>query len=179
MIRVRINWTGLCQGFSVLHFDGDASQAQAAADAATDFILGTGIARVSAQLARVDPEVNIVDPSTGSTIGATTVTTTQYPGTLGTDALPQATAILFRWRTGSYVGGREVRGRTFMPGLGSENLAANGELDAGQQADLQLAADELVAATGFLIYSPTRGGQSPVTSASVWNEFAVMRSRRE
>jgi hypothetical protein len=179
MLRVRINWTGLCEGFSVMHFDDVLANAQSTADAVSEWLDDTNVVRSVAQFAQVDSEVLLVNVGTGAIEGATQVVTAIEGGNLGTDPLPQASMILARWRTGVYLGGREIRGRTFIPGLGSENLGTNGELDPTQLQSVVLSGTALINASALAVWSPTNGSLATVATSAVWPEFAVMRSRRE
>lgn len=179
MLRLRVNWSGLNQGFSVMHFLGEPSTAQASADALSAFLDDLRAVTVSTQQMRVDPEVSEVDEVTGNIVGVSTVTTATMDGENATAPVPQAAQALFRWRTGYYAGGREIRGRTFVPGLAAPASSATGELLPATADQLAVAATALVAASALGVWSPARGRIEVVTSSSVWGEFAVMRSRRE
>jgi hypothetical protein len=184
MMRLRLNWSGSASGFSVMHFDGSIAtpgNAQGAADAAAAWWAGFADRFATAQSMRVDPEVLEVNIATGQTIGVTTVTSSTVAGTGGAVQVPQASMVLVQWRTGNFVGGREIRGRTFIPGLISGALTNNGELATAAQSDILAHSTTLAdfAAPSMVVYSPTNGAQATVASASVWTEMAVMRSRRE
>lgn len=180
MIRTRLNWSGPASGFSILHWDADLSEAQNAADAATAWWDEINDRFANAQSMRVDPEVHLVDESTGQTIGTTTVTTASVAGTAGAVQVPQPSMVLVRWRTGAFVNGREIRGRTFLPGLSSAEVTSGGEVSANTITDVNNSVTFILADTPDLaVYSPSYATASAVTSGSCWNEFAVMRSRRE
>jgi len=109
------------------------------------------------------------------------VTSTVVTGTEGTEKLPPATQGLIEWRTGFFVGGREIRGRTFIPGLSNSSSAANG---VPTSTWLTLAAAASTAIIGwtssdFVVYSPTKHQKALVTAGQPWNEWAVLRSRRD
>lgn len=180
MIRVRLNWTGPSSGFSVMHFDGTLSGAQDAADAAALWWDEVNDRFPTTQAMRVDPEVAEISLGTGQTIGTTSVTTAAIAGTTGSTQVPQASMVLMRWRTGAFVNGREIRGRTFIPGLSLGELTAGGELRQQALDDFNAATSILTGATpAFGVYSPRTAGFAEVASGDAWVELAVMRSRRQ
>lgn len=102
------------------------------------------------------------------------------PGENGASEASLATQGLIRWRTGSYVGGREVRGRTFIPGVTSTSVATGGP-SSTYISTLGGAATGLIghAASQLVVGSKVHGVVREVAFAEVWNEFAVLRSRRD
>lgn len=183
MLRVRINWTGPASGFSVLHFDGELSTsgaAQAAADAASSWLEDIAPHLADAQAGRVDPEVLEVNISNGQTTGVGTVTSTTWGGTGGNNQVSQASQLLVQWRTGVFAAGRELRGRTFIPGVGAAGSTPGGEV-APATADAIVIASQSLAddAADLGVYSPTRSAFATVATATVWPEFAVLRGRRQ
>lgn len=179
MNRLRINWSGLNSGFSIIHTTGSAETSQLDADALDDFLEAIAANTVVAQRFQVDTEVEQVNPATGAVTGVTSITSINRTGSNNTAPVPQAAQALVRWRTGVYVSGREIRGRTFIPGLALATSSASGELASATAAAITTAAQQLLEDSGIGIWSPTRGQIALVTSASVWSEFAVMRSRRD
>ena len=132
----------------------------------------------------IDTEGRQIAPATGQTVG---VWQSPLPlagnGGVGfTYPVSNASMVLFQWRTGVYRNGREVRGRTFIPGLAT-NRTLGGELDPAARVRLRAAAQTELAETGALgIWSRPResapGEFYEVTNAGVWNELAVLRGRR-
>lgn len=178
MIRVRVNWTGLTQGFSVFHFSDDLANAQTVADATSAWVADTAVVRKTTQLGQVDSEVTQINIATGETEAVATVTSSSSAGNLGGDALPNAAMVLVRWRTGVFNAGRELRGRTFIPGGAVDILDASGNLDPASIALMNTANDDLHQNTDVGIYSPTHSMFATIESSSTWSEFAVLRSRR-
>lgn len=182
MLRVRVNWTGLNQGFSVMHFNPPGElqgDAQDAADAAGAFIGAVdNFLRVD-QAWTIDPEVLVIDPTTGQTTGVRTVTVTPGTGADAGNAVPNASMILVRWRTGDFFNGRELRGRTFIPGATATSVQANGNLSDTAVQAINAAAATLISNSAFCIYGPTTGIVSEVDTGSTWTEFATLRSRRD
>ena len=101
------------------------------------------------------------------------------------NAAPRASQALLRWRTSDIVNGRFVKGRTFIPGIASALITDAGALSATAITDITLAADALVQTSGSVVavwHRPVNGAggsEHIVTSVSVWDQFAVLRSRRD
>src|SRR3990172_6405745 len=93
------------------YFDLLQGTAQAAADSWRAMISG-GVSTYTAPLI-FDPitEVQKVLATTGDLVGLVSVSVAAQTFTGAGDPLPPATSLLLRWRTGEYVGGREIRGR--------------------------------------------------------------------
>lgn len=127
-----------------------------------------------------ESEVASVDIATGQVTGLTPVTAIVWAGTVSGQPLPPASQGLIRWRTGTFVGGREIRGRTFLPGPTEEhNLTGVPNSDYITVANNAAAA--LIAASGteLMTYSRKNSDAAPVVSGSCWNQWAVLRSRRQ
>lgn len=99
-------------------------------------------------------------------------------GTVTTEPLPDATALLLRWSTGAVVSGRFLRGRSYIPGIAT-TYCVGGNPSAGLVTSMggaaQQIADDLV---GFQIWSRSHGTAANVTAGSCWTEFAQQRGRR-
>jgi len=115
-------------------------------------------------------------------IAAASFATTPQVGTgaTGGTPLPWATQALVRGLTSSFVGGRQVRGRIFVPGLTS-TAVTSGAVATAVQTALTTAAGTLNAVTTppWAIWSKINATVVPVSSVSVWSQFAVLRSRRD
>lgn len=185
MLRVTSVFTGMAGApyYSTHYFGGDTSGEASAAVTAVDGLWDGLSSELSSQLdVAINTDVEVVDPVTGLTTG---IFPTAGGGTAFTgsgDPLPPATQLLIRWRTGQYVSGREIRGRTFVPGF-LEAASSSGRPDTAMVGNINtLAASFLTASAGagaLVVYSPTRGQAADVTAASVWTEWAVLRSRRD
>lgn len=184
ILRVRTTWTGY-QGVPYLstHYftrtDGDS--AGYAADAVQ--ALWTGCVDViSSSLSwNVEPEVAVLDSTTGALTGVDNIGGGESgTGTASGEILPFSTQGLIRWQTGDVVSGRILRGHTFIPGatevssnLGVPTSAYKTVVDAA-------VTDMLSSPSQFLIiWSRTHGAIGPVLSGSAWDQWAVLRSRRD
>lgn len=128
------------------------------------------------------PEVQIVEAATGNVVGVDTITPITITGTGNFDKEPPMTQFLVRWLTGFYAGGRQIRGRTFLPGVTNGAVNPNtGRPTDGARNGRQAAAQTLInsANAELLIWSRKNGQAVVVTSSSVWEKFAVLRSRRD
>lgn len=191
MIRIRTIMTGGAGGpyLSVMHFDGETPlAAQDAATAARTFWDGVKAVIYTGLSVQVDTVALQVVEETGTIVAAYPVTAAVVAGGGTGEALPYATQGLLRWRTGAYVNGREVRGRTFVP-RPSEADNTSGFPAAAYATVLQNAGNALIASASAnfgvwkkppLPVPPGVPGQFiPVTAAQVWSNWSVLKSRRD
>lgn len=130
-----------------------------------------------------DAVVDVVDEATGLIVGQDPVTPLTANGDVSGDVSPPATQGLIRMPTGTYTAGRQIRGRVFCPGVPEEHVTG-GAPSSAYVATLELAATTLVAdsftiGSPLVVYSRTHNTSALVQSPSVWNKFAVLRSRRD
>jgi hypothetical protein len=95
--------------------------------------------------------------------------------------LPPATQMLASLRTGVYTGGREIRGRLFIPGF---TEAANGQgiVDGTIRGQVQTAATTLANVTApnpWVVWSRTYAQTADVSAAQVSSSWSVLRSRKD
>jgi hypothetical protein len=172
------------------HFPGSgATDAAAAASAASTFWQA-----ISANMANNlswtrSGEVEEFDPATGLTTAVHSTDPVSGAGVNAAEMLPFTSQALVRWRTGVFQDGREIRGRTFIPGLTQDELA-DGLLLPAMQTLIANAAGTLAdllgvwsrpreASAGPPVVEARAGQIVPVSASSVWNQFAVLRSRRD
>lgn len=186
VLRVSTEWSGTMQGlpyFSNLYFGGTTDgEADAAVAAVTAFWQAVDD-RVANNLTwTISSDVESIDLLTGNVIAVFSTPGGTGSGAETGDLAPPYTQGLIRWRTGVYSGGREVRGRTFIPGV-TENQNTEGVPVATYISGNATAAQTLITASApagnLRVYSPTKQLASTVTSASTWNQWAVLRSRRD
>lgn len=183
MYRVDTVTTGLdgAPFFTQLFFNDTAGTASDAVDAVVAFWEDLASVIVNDCTMTVDGIVTIVDQATGAITGTEgTASGAAVVGTNAGEPLPNATQGLIQWRTGDYVGGREIRGRTFIPGPGSASNAL-GEPTSSYIAALEAAAATLVgnASTVFVVFSRAKLTARAVIDGTAWDEWAVLRSRRQ
>ena len=167
------------------YFDLTVGTAQDMIDAWHTFVVGAIGSDTSnyptGALIRTDGTLQVVNPVDGA-VEALVTGAPQTSGGIGTGpVLPPSNQALVRWRTGIYVDRREVRGRTNIPAqfeaastvLGQvEPAYINGYTDRGQT----LIDDEN---TNFVVWSKKNGQWQPAVTASCWEQFAILRSRRD
>lgn len=181
VLQVRVGWSGLgvLDSVSVLNFLDSAASAQACVDA-----VEAGFSIFMAEISNdytmlIEPVVRDINTATGQLQGLEGVTTSAIVGGNAAAPLAQATQALIQWRTGTFVNGREVRGRSFIPGS-TATWISDGEPDAGALTLLAAGGEEVITESGgtMAVWSRSSGTAHAVTSVSAWPEFAVLRSRR-
>jgi hypothetical protein len=167
---------------SVFYFD------VAAAVAAQRLALSTFLTAVKASLTTVtsysiEQTGRELDDATGTLTGAWS-TGLVYTGTGGSATQPvaDATQLLFRWATTTIIGGRFLKGRTYVPGFYAGGLSG-GNVLAAQVTGLSAAANTFAvdASHPQVWHRPIAGsgGQAVnMTGGSLWSELAVLRKRR-
>lgn len=131
----------------------------------------------------VESTGRVLDDFTGGLIGTwSDATLPTVTGTNGGAVVPDASQVLVRWTTGVVVGGRFVQGRSFIPGLAVTNLSG-GNLLAATGVAFDAQANAMIAtALGFGVWHRPVGGTGGqhvlASSATTWNELAVLRRRR-
>ena len=126
----------------------------------------------------IEPEVAHVESTTGEVIGVSVVSAAVTQPTNTADPLPLASQGLMRLRTGSYTGGRELRGRMFIPGM-TEGQTTDGRLTTATVDSLNASAAAELVVPGLVVYSPTHHVFAAVTAGSMWQDLAILRSRRD
>lgn len=129
----------------------------------------------------VEGDVAQIDTATRQIVGVTSGTTTTVAGS-GSGVVPLADQILVRFLTGAYIGGRQVRGRLYIPYARSAAVnSATGLVASAVSTPIQTAIGAYLTSVGpaAVVYSPKNGTAVSISSANVWNQFAVQRSRRD
>lgn len=125
-----------------------------------------------------------LDTTTGGLTGAWTETSAKTgTGGVAGQPIPDASQVLYQWRTTHIVNGRFLRGRTFLPGLTATSLT-NGNITPGVVTGLQGYGNTLVAAAVQQgVWHRPQGGAGGVfwatDTCTVWPEVAVLRRRRK
>lgn len=155
--------------------------AQQFATAWGDFLDRAKTSLANQLTATVLSEVTIIESTTGELVGTTNVTQRTIAGTDANDMLPRTSQLLIRWHTPLIIGGRRVRGRTFLPGLCEENNSDAGSPLPAIVTGFQGSLNTLITDWGgeAVVYSRTHLSGAAIDSASVWTEWASLRSRRD
>ena len=130
--------------------------------------------------AHVSGVVEVCDPITGQPTGIDTATPANVAFTMTGDPLPWQTQLCIYWNTGTWIGGRQVRGRTFVPAQVETYNDVNGLPASGLVAVVGLMAAHISnsSTTTPGIYSRKHHNTYPVTSHQVSTKWSVMRTRR-
>jgi len=130
-----------------------------------------------------EDDMAIVESSTGEIVSVEVGSGGTGTGGGTSDPLPAATQGLVNWLTGAFVGGRQVRGKCYIPGLCEDDNTATGVMVGTTQTIIQNAADALIANTSapgpLSVFSRVNLVRETVTSATVPTKWAVLRSRRD
>lgn len=181
LYRVRTAITGGPGGseLATMYFDASTGTAQDAANAARAFWVDCAGQIKSIYTMTVLPLVYTIDSTTDKATSVTGTTTTAVPGGSGADGLPTATQGLIRWHTGVFSSGREIQGKTFIPGMvvpaNNQGVPTSALLTALQTAATNLASAGPIT---FGVYSRKHHLFAQATTGSPWNQWAVLRSRR-
>jgi len=106
----------------------------------------------------------------------------QGAGGAGSVPVPDSSQALIQWHTPLIVGRRFLRGRTFVPALGSGHMAGGNVLGTTVTALTNAGATLAAATAGLRIWhrpvAGSGGADMAVSSVTCWTEFAVLRRRR-
>lgn len=186
MRRIRTVWSGVAgtPWYSNHYFAFSPGTVQLTLDAVEDFWIAVNGAICNEVFWQIESDVAVVDEATGDITSIETGTGGGGQGANTNDPLPWATQGLINWLTGQFSNGRQVRGKTYVPGLCEDGNTTGGVMSSGLQTTIQGAADGLIAdadSGGFnlQVYTRVNTGDVEVASASVPTKWAVLRSRRD
>jgi hypothetical protein len=182
LARIRTVFTGVAGSpwYSNMYFDADAASGEDYIPGVHQFWTDQANFIAAAVDWIVEGEYAVIEDSTGNIVDVGDGDSLAGGGTQATETLPWANQALVNWNTGQYINGRQLRGKTFIPGL-TQVSNVNGSLNPSHQASLQQRADELISDGNgaFRIYSPTHLTSAPVTGRNVPTLISVLRSRRD
>lgn len=179
--RVRTEWTGLPGGsaLTTVYFPLGATT-QGAIDGMDAFWTSLA-ARIANDAAwSVQADVETIDTSTGNIISVDSGTANAGAGSDANPMLSLGTQGLLNLRTGVYLGGREVRGKIYVP-VPTTNQNADGLPTAAYQTALTTAYNALLSAASIahlIVYSPTHAEGIQVSGVTPSAYWARLRSRQ-
>lgn len=183
LFRSRVQFTGSTggAGVSTCYFaQAGSTTAQDASDAHGDFFSRIK-GRISSEIRMtIDPEVLLINTTSGSPIDAFAVTNRTFLGEDGGDPLPWQTQALVKFQTGVFLAGRRLVGRLFVPGI-CEGSNTNGVPNSGFLSDLVSSADLLAldVSNPLWVYSPTHHQARVASGVTLPTRWASLRSRRD
>jgi len=175
-------------GFTNFFFSTGAGTAQLAADAMRAFLssaYSAGGKLPNGCLITFPTVVDTIEATNGQLTSNTPITAPVQ--ITGSDTGPYAAVAgaCVTWRTGDFVGGKRVRGRTFLVPMGALGFQNNGTLDDPTVSGISTAASTLVAATPeFVIWrrpsssAAADGSTHLVAAATISDKAAYLTSRR-
>lgn len=181
--RYQLDVIGLVGGPGLMTFTIDPAIVegtdQGFVDAVQDFIQVFDLFTTTAITYKGFDYVEGFDSVTGTVTGQSPVVPFSEAGDDSAAALPPVTQALVTWSTGVWVNGRQLKGRTFIPGLCEDSNEPGGVLQTGVLSTIQTAANALVAAAGLVVWSRTHGVYEPVSVAQVSSKWAYLSGRRD
>ena len=183
-IRVRTVFSGVpgTPWYSNIYFDDDGVNGQIGIDAVQTFweaLAGSMSPSVDWQ---VEGQVVVLDSVTGQPTGVFSGTGDTGSGTGTGDMLPSANQVLVTLNTGVWQAGRQIRGRLFCPGWTESANDGEGQVYSGLVTAVLAAVTAMSEDPGNLtqlVWSRTGNVVYPVSSWSVSNKFALLKSRRD
>lgn len=187
LARYRVFWTGLVggPGVSTFHLDPDLqaptiATSQDLADEVMQVFTGMAAITSSAILWTGDSVVDYLDPATGQVTSQDGVTPDIVVGTDAAQRLSPLIQGLMEWSTGVFIGGRQLRGKTFWAGATEAVNDPPGVPSAGYISGAAAQGGYLLSSIGHgVIYSRKNAQYEPITSVSVWGQWAYLSGRRD
>jgi hypothetical protein len=182
--RIDVVWSGLGGSpyFSSFFFDGavDTTTVQTEADKLHDLLHALEGGMVNDLTWSTSGTATNFNPATGSPTSTTGFTPDSGVGEDTGDGLPRATQGLAQLRTGTFVNGREIRGRMFIPGPAEANNDSDGTPSSAYISGAAASFQDLIDwGVNWSVWSRTAGDLYEITSVGIWPEWAVLRSRRD
>jgi hypothetical protein len=181
LLRIRTITSGIPGSpFLTTHyFDSLFSNANSAADAVQLF--WEGLVDVISVECSMDVELDVatIDPTTGAITDMEPGAAHHISGGANGELASAATQGLMRLNTGVVAGGRVLKGRLFIPGV-TEGSGAAAPFSTYQtvveDAGTAVIDDE---DSQWVVWSKVNGVYAAVQAATCWNQYAVLRSRRD
>jgi hypothetical protein len=153
--------------------------AQDFADATEDFLNAIDIYLNTSISFRGFDYVESFDSVSGDVSGQEAVTPFTVAGDNSATVLPPVTQALIKWSTGVWVNGRQLVGKTYVPGLCEDSNEPGGVLQTGVATAFYTAANAFATAAGLVVWSRTHGVRHPVSVATVSTKWAYLSGRRD
>lgn len=135
--------------------------------------------------AHVENSGDIIEDTTGELTGAWSATAVGSHTGTGTGGYSAPSGGCITWNTETILDGRRLRGRTFIVPMSGDLYQDDGTLADSPRTAMEEGAAALVLAqsSSFVVYhrktSGHAGGNGLITSATVHDKAAILRSRRD
>lgn len=184
MLRIISLWTGKAGSpwVGTSFWSGTTSvDAQAAADQQGEILSFFAGLQAVGVVGSIDPVVDVVNSQNGDTVGSFDITPPTIAPANGNGMVPAATQLLVQLRTGVRVGGREIRGKFYVPGLTAGFSGSSGSLSPANAAGWATEVNSIIdgGPQDLLVWSRKNGTQNAVSRVTISTDFAVLRSRRD
>lgn len=182
--KVDVVWGGLAGSpyFTQFYFGHEAGSASSTATAVRTFLQALASNLAAGMTATVKPEQAVIDTSSNQIVSVETAGAVSNVAYIGTgDPLPFATQVLLKLSTSQFNGGRRLRGRINIPG-NLEAVCQAGALAPSSVGTYNGPAATLISATSstgkWAVWSRMHHSWASVDSATAWDQFAVLKTRR-
>lgn len=184
MIRIRVTWSGLAGGpwLSTFYFSDTFNQTNvdAARNAVNNLLNGyrSLMASGCSISATVADNISLAGVLSGSLQLTSAIALTSNGAG---NWLPRECQALVQIRTGSYIGGRELRGRWYLPQPTAGQADANGNPSSTFQGTVNALLNTYRTTGGYtpVVWSKKSAASSTMSSMAVAPYFAVQRRRRD
>lgn len=180
--RIRVVWTGVAgtPAYTNLYFNNSGPSPQALATEVRAALALLAPVVTAAATATIEEDVALIDSVTGEIQGVAVIDTSPVSMSAAGEMLPRATNGLVHLLTNAYVGGRQLRGRVFIP-YPVEAANDGGQTATTYRASIGNALNPLRVNTlgAWVVWSRKTGAIAPIETLPVWSQFAVLRSRRD
>lgn len=186
-LQAQVSWTGPGgPGVSTFHFNDNlpVTDIPALDQAIEDFFIAVDDLLVNEVQVQGPSEFTVHDTVTGALIDAVPVSVPWILTGKDMGAYNRAAGLRVDWLTGAVVGGRRLRGRTFLVPAPLSAFTADGALTltaatAAATAATALITDALNASAPLVVWSKTHGVMHDVTVPVIPALGAILRSRRD
>lgn len=187
MMRVQTVVSGVAGSPYYLNgfFDALNTEPQDAIDAWHTFVTAGGGGTVNSYptgaVITTSGTLDLIDPTDGGIVGQQFGATETSLGGAQGQFLPAANQVLVHWRTGIYVNRRELRGRTNIPCISEAGSTNSGQVEPSVITAYNALGNALISNPDcvFIVWSKKNGEWREVFAAQTWDQFAVLRSRRD
>lgn len=183
--RIRTVFTGVAgtPWYSNLYFVQAGGSADAQIDMVRDFWTALAGSMDNGVTATVEGDCAVIESTSGAVVGIDSGTALTVVGGSASAALPPSNQLVLHEFTSLFVGGRQLRGKTFIPGQIITVADAAGAPTTTIKGTLLAAANAMVTASDSLgnwqVWSKTHLVASDIVSVSTPSKFGVLRTRRD
>lgn len=125
------------------------------------------------------PYVEVFDSVTGLTSAQIPISPVGESGDDSATALPPTTQALIKWSTGVWVNGRQLVGKTFLPGFCEDSNETGGVLQTAIATVVTNGANALISALPLVVWSKTHSTFEPAATGTCATKWAYLSGRRD